>query len=254
MFEFFFEQSTKKIGHPEFYSRESSLKPYFCQMDSRIPVETKDGSHTLFSERAGEHYHSIFGAVQESEHIFIRAGLEGYKNPVEELQVMEIGFGTGLNGLLTLKWAEEHHQPVQYIAIEAFPLAHTILKKLNFPTLLHVDVTLFTEMHSSTVRRQVTPFLSIHILHGKFQDYQPQSNRFHVIFFDAFSPDSQPEMWTVEGFIKLYNALVPGGILVTYSCKGSVKRALKAAGFSLEKLPGPPGKREFLRATAQKQL
>ncbi len=215
-------------------------------------VKTKDGSHTLFNEKAGEHYHSVFGAIQESEHIFIRAGLEGYKKPEKELRILEIGFGTGLNGLLTLKWAERHQQIVQYTGIEAYPPVQTVLKTLNYPALLHLDNALFMKMHSSTGHRQVSSFLSLHVLYEKFQDYQPVSNHYHVIFFDAFSPDSQPEMWTKEGFKKMYDALIPEGILVTYSCKGSVKRALKAAGFSLEKLPGPPGKREFLRATAQK--
>ncbi len=216
-------------------------------------VKTKDGSHTLFNEKAGEHYHSVYGAIQESEHIFIRAGLEGYKNQENELRVLEIGFGTGLNGLLTLQWAEKHHQHVQYTGIEAFPVAQSTLNELNYPALLHVDSTIFMKMHSSSrEHRQISSFLSLHVLYEKFQDYHPAPSRFHVVFFDAFSPDSQPEMWTEEGFAKLYNALIPGGILVTYSCKGTVKRALKAAGFRLEKLPGPPGKREFLRATAQK--
>ncbi len=220
-------------------------------MNSRIPVVTKDGSHTLFDERSGEHYHSVFGAIQESEHIFIHAGLEGCHFQGRELRVLEVGFGTGLNGLLTLRWAEENRRQVHYTGIEAFPLADAVLKKLNYPALLHVDSGLFVMMHSCTVSRQVSSYFSIRILHEEFQDYKPESNRFHVIFFDAFSPDSQPEMWTEEGFKKLHNILMPGGLLVTYSCKGSVKRALKAAGFSLEKLPGPPGKREFLRATAQ---
>jgi tRNA U34 5-methylaminomethyl-2-thiouridine-forming methyltransferase MnmC len=222
-------------------------------MKKITPVETQDGSHTLFNKKAGEHYHSIFGAIQESEHIFIRAGLEGYTKPVEVLNVLEIGFGTGLNGLLTLKWAGEHHQPVQYTGIEAYPLTQGVLENLNYPELLHMDSTLFMKLHSSKVRRAVSSYFTIQILQQEFQNFQPESNHFHVIFFDAFSPESQPEMWTEEGFRKLYNALVSGGILVTYSCKGNVKRALKSAGFSLKKLPGPPGKREFLRATVKKE-
>ncbi len=218
-------------------------------MNSSIPVKTKDGSHTLFNESAGEHYHSVFGAIQESEHIFIRAGLEGYKNQEKELRVLEIGFGTGLNALLSSRWAEKHEQFIHYLGIEAFPLSQEVLKKLNYAALLHVSSALFMKMHSSPERRQISSFLSLKILYEKFQDYYPESNRFHIVFFDAFSPGSQPEMWTVEGFLKIYKALVPGGILVTYSCKGSVKQALKTAGFRLEKLPGPPGKREFLRAT-----
>lgn len=220
-------------------------------MNSEMPIQTKDGSHTLFNEAAGEHYHSVFGAIQESEHIFIRTGLEAKQTFPEVLQVLEIGFGTGLNALLTLKWAEDDHQSVQYVGIEAFPLTETILKQLNYAAMLHIEPSLFLKIHQSITRQQITPYFSLQVFHEKFQDFLPGKNRFHVVFFDAFSPDSQPEMWTKEGFIKLHDALISGGTLVTYSCKGSVKRALKAAGFSLEKLPGPPGKREFLRATVR---
>ena len=216
------------------------------------PVKTKDGSHTLFNERAGEHYHSLFGAIQESEHIFIRAGLDALQTLPETLHILEIGFGTGLNALLSLKWAEKHRQRVQYLGIEAFPLAKSALKQLNYAEILQIEQTIFLQMHRNTMQQQITPHFSLRVLHDKLRDFLPEKNRFHVVFFDAFSPDSQPEMWTEEGFIKLHDALVPGGILVTYSCKGIVKRALKVAGFSLKKLPGPPGKREFLRATAQK--
>ncbi len=228
----------------------SIQSPIFAKMNSAIPIKTKDGSHTLYNEAAGEYYHSVYGAVQESEHIFIRAGLEAKQISPEVLQVLEIGFGAGLNALLTLKWAEDNHQPVQYLGIEAFPLTEATLKQLNYAEILHIEPSLFLKMHQSIMRQQITPYFSVQVLHEKLQDLLPGKNRFHVVFFDAFSPGSQPEMWTKEGFIKLHDALIPGGTLVTYSCKGSVKRALKAAGFSLEKLPGPPGKREFLRATA----
>jgi tRNA U34 5-methylaminomethyl-2-thiouridine-forming methyltransferase MnmC len=221
-------------------------------MNSGTLIKTKDGSHTLFNDRVGEHYHSVFGAVQESEHIFIRAGLEAKQVFPEVLQVLEIGFGTGLNALLSLKWAEKHRQRVQYLGIEAFPLAESLLKRLNYTEILQMGQTIFLQMHRNTGQQQITPYFSLQVLHDKLRDFLPEKNRFHVVFFDAFSPDSQPEMWAEEGFTKLHDALVPGGILVTYSCKGIVKRALKAAGFSLEKLPGPPGKREFLRATALK--
>ena len=221
-------------------------------MKKTVPVETRDGSHTLFNERAGEHYHSVFGAVQESEHIFIRAGLAAFQPAPQMLQILEIGFGTGLNALLSMKWAEKHRQPIHYLGIEAFPLSQKLLEQLNYSDLLLTDRRLYMKMHDSRIVRQLSHYFAIQVLHEKFQDFSAESNVFHVIFFDAFSPDSQPEMWTEEGFARLYRALVPGGVLVTYSCKGSVKRALKAAGFSLEKLPGPLGKREFLRAVAQK--
>lgn len=221
-------------------------------MNSETPIRTKDGSHTLFSEAAGEHYHSVFGAVQESEHIFIRAGLEAKQAFPEVLQILEIGFGTGLNALLSLKWAEKHRQQVQYLGIEAFPLAASVLKQLNYAEILQMDQNVFLQMHRNTTQQQITLHFSLQVLHDRLRDFLPEKDRFHVVFFDAFSPDSQPEMWTEEGFVKLHDVLIPGGTLVTYSCKGIVKRALKAAGFSLEKLPGPPGKREFLRATAVK--
>ena len=221
-------------------------------MKNTGPVKTRDGSHTLFSEMAGEHYHSTYGAVQESGHIFIRAGLEGYRKPVEELHVLEIGFGTGLNALLTLMWAEKNRQKVRYLGVEAFPLPEETVKKLNFSSFLGQPESNLLSLHRSRHRKAVTSFFSMELLIRKFQDFFAESNIFDVVFFDAFSPESQPEMWTQEGFAKLFHALSDGGVLVTYSCKGTVKRALKAAGFRIEKLPGPPGKREFLRALAQK--
>ncbi|UBM61452.1 tRNA (5-methylaminomethyl-2-thiouridine)(34)-methyltransferase MnmD [Candidatus Sulfidibacterium hydrothermale] len=213
---------------------------------------TRDGSHTLYNERAGEHYHSTFGAIQESKHIFIQAGLSAYQSVTEKLQVLEIGFGTGLNALLTLLWAEKNHQKIKYCGVEAFPLPDVVIKQLNYPELLHVDRALFEKMHQAKAPVWVSSFFEMQLLPVSFQEYEAPLNHFHVIYFDAFSPESQPEMWTEEGFLKLYKTLVPQGILVTYSCKGSVKRALKAAGFQIEKLPGPPGKREFLRAVAKK--
>jgi tRNA U34 5-methylaminomethyl-2-thiouridine-forming methyltransferase MnmC len=222
-------------------------------MNASDPVITKDGSHTLFNKRAGEHYHSIFGAIQESEHIFIRAGLESVADRYPVLNVLEIGLGTGLNVLLSMLWAEKNKTKLEYLGLEAFPLDAETLKNLNYPERLSVERELFLQLLRSVTRRNLTPYFSVKVLHEKFQDFQPPENRFHVVFFDAFSPESQPEMWTKEGFVKLFDALVPQGVLVTYSCKGDVKRALKAAGFHLEKLPGPPGKREFLRATAIKK-
>ena len=216
------------------------------------PVKTKDGSHTLFSETAGEHYHSTYGAVQESEHIFIRAGLEGYSGQKNELRVLEIGFGTGLNALLTLRWAEKSRRKVSYTGVEAFPIAEDMVVKLNYAGLLGLSEDVFLKLHRGTKPLVVNPFFTLRVLHKKFQDFSAEDQSFDVVFFDAFSPESQPEMWIVEGFTKLFNTLSDGGVLVTYSCKGTVKRALKAAGFQIEKLPGPPGKREFLRAFALK--
>jgi tRNA U34 5-methylaminomethyl-2-thiouridine-forming methyltransferase MnmC len=213
---------------------------------------TKDGSHTLFNEKTGEHYHSIFGAVQESKHIFIRAGLMAVTPIPRVLRVLEVGFGTGLNALLTLLWSGKEEQPVHYTGIEPFPLSLTVVRKLNYPVLLQTDRLLLEKLHQAKKSQPVTPFFTLDLLPETFQLFEAPDNYFHVVYFDAFSPDSQPEMWTEEGFRKLFRMLVPHGILVTYSCKGRVKRALKSAGFQIEKLPGPPGKREFLRAFARK--
>jgi len=209
---------------------------------------TEDGSTTYFNEQVGEHYHSTFGAIQESQHIFINAGLEPFFSR-KSVSVFEVGFGTGLNALLTLMAAEKREVIVHYSAIELYPINRTEAARLNFPELLKMSHELFLKMHESPV---MDTFMTDHFHLRKWQEsfegITLEAQNYDVVFFDAFSPEAQPEMWTTEGFIRLFKALKPGGYLVTYSCKGLVKRALKEAGFVLEKLPGPPGKREFLRA------
>ncbi len=224
---------------------------YFCPMKKQQRLITQDGSHTLFNEKSGEHYHSVFGAVQESEHIFIGAGLEKVAG-LSPIRILEIGMGTGLNALLTLKWAAGNNKKVQYLGLEPYPLPVSVLKGLNYPRITGIAEASFLTLHKPGEKHEVTPFFEMEVVVKTIQRFSPESNTYHVVFFDAFSPESQPEMWTGEVFRKLYRALVSGGVLVTYSCKGDVKRALKAAGFVLEKLPGPPGKREFLRATVLK--
>lgn len=211
-------------------------------------VITSDGSSTLFSARSGEHYHSTFGAIQESQHIFLEAGLKPFLHqPL--VSVFEVGFGTGLNALLTMKHGATQQVHIQYTAIELFPITPMEAESLNYAALLDMDAKLFHRMHaSSNLAEQLTPMYYLDKQQVSFEDVLPGQHRFDVIYFDAFSPDAQPEMWTVQGFQKLFDALKPGGVLVTYSCKGVVKRALKTVGFQIEKLPGPPGKREFLRA------
>jgi len=212
------------------------------------PVLTRDGSHTLFHPQAGEHYHSTFGAIQESEHIFIRAGLEAVGKQDTAIHILEVGLGTGLNALLSMQWAGVHGRKIIYTGLEAFPPEIAQLKLLNYPDLLKMDNTLLSQFYSTGSKQKLSPFFHFQWVHQNFEDFYPEENYYHLIYFDAFSPEAQPGMWTEDGFSKLYKSLKPGGILTTYSCKGSVKRALKAAGFLIEKLPGPPGKREFLRA------
>ncbi len=208
---------------------------------------TDDGSYSLFSSKFGEQYHSAFGAIQESEHIFIRAGLEKVLQGASHLSILEIGLGTGLNLLLTALAIRNSHVVVHYDGVEAYPLSEEELKTLNYPQLLHVEPFKFVQMHKNS-EGQFSENFFYKIITEKFQEVSFPEAKYQLVYFDAFSPNVQPEMWSVEGFSKLFHTLSRGGVLVTYSCKGIVKRALKSAGFHLEKLPGPPGKREFLRA------
>lgn len=211
---------------------------------------TRDGSHTLYSNMYGETYHSSYGSIQESKHIFIHAGLDLFLNH-QHINVLEIGFGTGLNALLSLLWAEKHKIFINYHGIEAFPILSKEISELNFPEILGCDRLIFENLHKEEHKNKADYF-NMNLIKTSFLNYLPDNDAFDLIYFDAFSPESQPEMWSEEGFKKLFHAMKSGGVLTTYSCKGSVKRALKAAGFGIEKLPGPPGKREFIRATVTK--
>ena len=212
-------------------------------------VVSNDGSHTLFSERFGETYHSSFGAIQESKHIFMDAALNVAAGGLNPVNIFEVGFGTGLNALMALKFAMDNHVNTTYVAVEAFPVLPAVIEQLNYPLLLKVDRKIYTTMHESKGSFiEVTPFFSLKVVESTLQDYELKEAFFDVVFFDAFSPESQPEMWKQSCFEKIFNGMRAGGVLTTYSSKGIVKRALKSAGFSVEKLPGPPGKREFVRA------
>ncbi len=217
-------------------------------MEESKVIITGDGSTTIFNELSKEHYHSVFGAIQESVHIFIKAGLDFVPKLSEPVHLLEIGFGTGLNALLSYQWAEKYQAPVIYEGIEAYPIEPDKVKLLNYPELLDVNDSIYLEMHRGGENKKLGAFFDFSLNLEKFENAQFDQEKYDVVFFDAFSPESQPEMWTSEGFQKLYFALKPGGILTTYSCKGSVKRLLKSCGFQIEKIPGPPGKREFLRA------
>ncbi len=211
------------------------------------PVLTQDGSFTLLHPTTGEHYHSVFGAIQESEHIFIHAGLEAVAD-LNRINILEIGLGTGLNAMLSMKWAADHKKLVSYHGVEAYPPKPEQLQLLNYSEILDMDDHLLSQFYSTQLEQNLSPYFQFQWFHQKYEDTKPAANFYNLIYFDAFSPESQPGMWSEEGFKKLYMSLKKRGVLTTYSCKGTVKRALKAAGFVIEKLPGPPGKREFLRA------
>lgn len=234
-----------------------------------VLIKTGDGSHTLFVPELNEHYHSTYGAIQESQHIFIEAGLRlriddlRYSmtttsdrcDPLSEhpvIDILEIGFGTGLNALLTLIEAEKTGIHIHYTSIEANPLGENIWRKMNYPELLcsSDNSLLFEKLHQADWNKKVeiSPFFTLNKIHKSLENFHPPYEQFNLIYFDAFNPDVQPVLWTEQVFRSLFCCMVSGGILVTYSVKGIVVRALKAAGFIVEKLPGPPGKRQILRA------
>jgi len=212
-------------------------------------VTTEDGSHTLYVPELNEHYHSTHGAIQESLHIFIRAGIQHYGR--QHIHILEAGFGTGLNAWLALINAKEQQRHITFHSFEKYPLAPREVALLNYAT--HADdeqATLFQALHHSPWEETIpiTPYFSLHKHQADFSEVRFNA-RFDIVFFDAFSPDVQPRLWQEETLALFHQALKPGGIFVTYCVKGTVKQALRHLGFTLERLPGPPGKREILRAT-----
>jgi tRNA U34 5-methylaminomethyl-2-thiouridine-forming methyltransferase MnmC len=214
------------------------------------PVITEDGSMTLFIPELNEHYHSIHGAVQESMHIFINNGyMQIQTSPA---RIFEAGFGTGLNALLTFLVSEKAGMVVHYTTIEKFPLDDNIVRSLNYPEMTDpAKDKIFQVLHDAPWGQDVgiSEYFTLHKIKGDLCEIQLPASAYDLVYFDAFGPEVQPELWTEEIFRMLYQSVKEGACLVTYSVKGSVKRALKAAGFRLEKLPGPPGKREMTRAT-----
>lgn len=215
-------------------------------------LRTADGSDTLFVPELGESYHSLKGAIQESRHVFIETGLTPASEGKASLNILETGFGTGLNALLTFFNASVSGPELKYTAVESFPLTADIWMRLNYPEVLGEAETtaIFTRMHQAPWGQ--TTALNARFMLEKLrlplEDYIPGVGLFDLIYFDAFSPQVQPELWTPGIFIRMFEALVPGGILVTYSVQGQAIRAMQSAGFRTEKLPGPPGKRHITRA------
>ena len=209
--------------------------------------ETADGSMTIYLPEMDEHYHSYHGALQEALHVFIENGIKKlpYK---EEIAVFELGLGTGLNALLTALWANENNQKVDYFGLEAFPVEVEMNLKLNYQKLIpnHLATVYFTKIIEAEWEKSI-------VISEKFQIQKVKetiqnlsvSNQFDVVFFDAFGPRAQEEMWDFEILKKTTSMLNPNGLFVTYCAKGQLKRDLKTLGLKVETLPGPPGKREM---------
>lgn len=214
-------------------------------------IITGDGSSTIRVPELNISYHSKHGAIQESQHVFIKAGLNALLGTTDELSVFEMGFGTGLNALLTFIEAEKAGQNIYYETVEAFPIDNRLVSQLNYTSLLErPDLqNIFSELHQSTWNNlhQPTSFFSFY-KHNDSLIAVTFKKKYHLIYFDAFDPLTQPELWTSTIFKKLYDTLLPGGLLLTYCSKTIVRHAMQEAGFVVEKIPGPIGKREIVRA------
>lgn len=209
-------------------------------------IITSDGSTTIHLPAWNEQYHSKHGAIQEAYHVFIKHGLEYVS--LEKIAVLEIGFGTGLNCFITYL---ESNKEIEYVGVEAYPVAEEEINKLNYVSELKAEgnSSVFNKIHkvSWETRHQIQENFYLTKRQQFFKDIE-DVEAFNLIYFDAFGARVQPELWTEEIFEKMFKALKSGGVLVTYAAKGSVRRAMEAVGFLVERLPGPPGKREMLRA------
>jgi tRNA U34 5-methylaminomethyl-2-thiouridine-forming methyltransferase MnmC len=211
-------------------------------------VKTEDGSDTLFVPDLNEHYHSVHGAIGESEFVFLNTGYSFVES--DQLRIFEAGFGTGLNALLTAIRSFNENRSVKYTAIEKYPLSEEIVRSLNYKDHVSREGKKFFEMiHTCrwSVEEEIHKKFTLHKIMGDLLSDDIDGS-FDLIYFDAFGPDKQPEMWSDEIFKKLSEHTANGGILVTYSAKGEVRRRLEKYGFKVSLLPGPPGKRQIIRA------
>ena len=216
-------------------------------------ITTADGSKTIQIEEWNEQYHSVHGAIQEAKHVFIKHGLLFFKEmhpKTQPIHILEIGFGTGLNACLTLLQSSETQTKIQYVGVEAFPVIAEEINQLNYVEELKTDAKLFSKLHDTSweTEQDITGDFKLTKQKKEFKNIK-DTNTYNIIYFDAFGARVQPELWTETIFQKMYDALQVDGVLVTYAAKGSVRRAMQAVGFKVEKLPGPPGKREMLRGT-----
>jgi len=222
-------------------------------MNDLIFIITADGSKTIFDPGNGEHYHSINGALQESKHVFLESGLRHFLKQSNHrvVSVLEVGFGTGLNFLLTAQYAIDHHLSLHYTGIEAYPLSPDMIRESGYSKYISREVwDLFLAKYEQALQRETlfSPFIHWEVVRQKMAAFET-GKQFDLLYFDAFSSVSQPEMWTREALSGVCRHLKTGGLFVTYAMNGNLKRSMQALGFRLEKIPGASGKREMGRAT-----
>lgn len=217
-------------------------------MESEI-IKTHDGSTTIHIKEWDECYHSKFGAIQEANHVFIKNGLNLFQN--KKISILEIGFGTGLNAFITFLESKKRSLALNYVGVEAYPISLAEVNAMNYVSELNAEneTIIFEKMHNSNWEEKIDLSESFTLTKRKqfFADIV-DLDCFDLIYFDAFGYRVQPELWSTALFKKMYDALKPNGILVTYAARGVVKRSMIEVGFTVEKLAGPPGKREMFRA------
>ena len=208
-------------------------------------IITKDGSHSLFVPDLNETYHSVHGSISEAIHVFINSGL--LSHPKKNINILEIGFGTGLNTLLTLENIK--NRKIHYTSLEPYPISSEIYNKLNFHTVTNSNSETFLKLHTSDWEEEVfiSENFTLYKTQKKIQNFISEK-KFDIIYFDAFSPEKQTEMWTTVVFEKCFDLLNKDGFLITYCAKGIFRRTLKSVGFEVISLDGPPGKRQMTRA------
>ncbi len=217
-------------------------------------VLTEDGSHTLFDSRFDQHYHSLHGSLQESYRIFIELGIGYFLHGTDKIRVFEMGLGTGLNALLTWQWAEQHQKYVHYVSVEAYPISEQEAGQLNYEVL--VGQHGLAQIHQAAwgTPIQLSPYFTFLKHQTLLQDYSAGGTLFDVVYYDAFAPRTQPELWTADTFSLVATFTSVGSALVTYCAKSDVQRALRSAGFRVEKHRGPWGKRDVLRGIREGEI
>lgn len=214
-------------------------------------ITTADGSKTIHFPEWNESYHSKHGAIQEARHVYIQSGFAFWynENSIKTISIFEVGFGTGLNAMLSYLYGREKLVHINYHSLEKYPIEKSTLNELNYQDYFSEHAEIFNKFHSSPwdLQVEIDSNFSLTKIKSDLKTFQSQP-LFDLIYFDAFGPRVQPELWEKCILQQMYNALKPNGVWVTYSCKGQVRRDLQDVGFKVEKIPGPPGKREMLRA------